>query len=105
MNMTIDEMKVLWVVGALERLGTLGMLNPDVPYKLTSDAIDSFVAIDDLRDKLFPYEEEIGFIFKSLSNNLDAPAQEDEVDDIIELILEYKNNRTEMFKYAMRNAK
>lgn len=103
-SLTIPDLQVLWVIGALERLATLGMLNPDVPYHVSQEHVDTFIAVDDLRNELFPHEEVIGTIFKAITNDLDETPDDDEIEAITVLILEYKNNRTEMVKYAMSNS-
>jgi hypothetical protein len=103
-SLTIPHLQVLWVVGALERLATIGMLDPDVRYHVSQEHVDTFLAVDDLRNELFPYEEVIGTIFKAITNDLDEAPDDDEIEVITTLILEYKNNRTEMVKYAMSNS-
>ena len=103
-QLTVDECKVMWVVGAAERLATLGMLSPDVPLKLSQDAISDYLEIDEYRDHLFESDFEITQIFKALaeSENNEEVDPED-INSVIDLILEYKNNRTELVKYALSN--
>lgn len=102
MNLTIDECKVMWVVGAAERLATLGMLSPDIPVKLSADAVDNFIEIDEHRNLLFPNDFEIAQIFKAIARSEnEVEVEEEEINQIIDLILEYKNNRTEIVKYAL----
>ena len=101
-NLSIDECKVMWVVGAAERLATLGMLSPDIPLRLTAEAVDDYLEIDNHRDILFKSDFEVASIF----NELAQIENEDEVDpdelrSVVDLILEYKNNRTEIVKYAL----
>lgn len=101
-QLTIDEYKVLWVVGATERLATLGILSPDIPMKLTSSAVDTFMELDNVRDKLFPDDNEIGAIFRAMARCENAEEVSDsENDAIVDLILEYKNDRTRLVKYAL----
>jgi len=101
-NLSVDECKVLWVVGAAERLATLGMLSPDIPLRLSSDAVDNFIQIDNHRDILFKSDFEVASIFNELaeSENAEEVAPED-MRQIVHLILEYKNNRTQLVKYAL----
>lgn len=101
-NLSVDECKVLWVVGAAERLATLGLLSPDIPLHLTSDAVEDYMEIDNHRDILFESDFEIASIFNALAKC----TNEEEVDDedlrnVVDLILEYKNNRTEVVRYAL----
>ena len=101
-QLSIDECKVMWVVGAAERLATMGLLSPDIPMKLTSDAVDDFIEIDNDVDLLFPNEFEIAQIFKEIANSHNEyEVDSEDTNQIIRLILEYKNNRIELMKYAL----
>ncbi len=101
-QMTIGECKVMWVVGALERLATLGMIGPDIPLRLTPEAVDDYVEIDNHRNLLFESDFEIASIFTALAKDeCDEEPSPDDVDAIVDLILEYKNNRTEIVKFAL----
>jgi hypothetical protein len=101
-QMTIDECKVLWVVGAAERLATLGMLSPDIPCRLTAKAVDDFIEIDNHRDILFDSDFEVASIFNALAASENAEeVGPDELRDVVDLILQYKNNRTEIVRYAL----
>lgn len=100
--MTISEIKILWVVGALERLATLGMLSSDIPLKLTPDAVDDYIEIDNHRNLLFSDDFEIAQIFLAIAKaENECEVSDDDMNQIIKLILEYKNNRTELVKYAL----
>jgi hypothetical protein len=68
---------------------------------VTPDAIEEFILIDENRHELFHNEDEIGEIFKCMISGEDADCADDHIEPIIDLILEYKNNRTEMVKYAL----
>ena len=102
-QMSIGECKVLWVVGALERLATLGMIGPDIPLKLSSSAVEDYLEIDEHRELLFESDFEIATIFTALANDQCDPEVQDQEDykPIIDLLLEYKDNRTEIVKYAL----
>jgi hypothetical protein len=102
-QMSIDECKVLWVVGALERLATLGLIGADVPLKMTSDAVEDYIQIDEHRELLFQSDFEIASIMTALINDVCNPDLQDPEDTnpLIDLLLEYKNNRTEIVKYAL----
>lgn len=101
--MSISECKVLWVVGALERLATLGLIGPDIPLKLSSNALESYLEIDEHRELLFDSDFEIASIFNALANDECDPELQNPEDSkpIIKLLLEYKDNRTEIVKYAL----
>lgn len=101
-KLTVDECKVMWVVGAAERLATLGMLSPDIPLKLSAEAVDDFIEIDNHRNALFPNDFEIVQIFRAIAKSENEYEVDDEdTNHIIDLILEYKNNREELVKYAL----
>ena len=105
MNLNVNECKVLWVVGAAERLATLGLLSPDIPMKLTADAVDDFIEIDENVDLLFPNDFEIASIFRQIaSSENEYEVDKEDTNQVIRLILEYKNNRTELVKYALSHA-
>jgi len=103
MNLSIDECKVMWVVGALQRLATLGLIGPDIPLKLTPDAVDDYIQIDEHRELLFESDFEIASIFTALADDECDPELQDPEDykPIINLLVEYKDNRTEIVKYAL----
>lgn len=100
-QMSIGECKVLWVVGALQRLATLGLIGPDIPLKLTSDAVEDYLEIDEHRELLFESNFEIASIFTELAENECDEQNPEDIKPIIELLLEYKDNRTEIVKYAL----
>ena len=101
-QLSIPQMKVMWVVGALERLATLGVIGPDIPLQLSADAVEDYIEIDNHRNLLFESDFEIVSIFNALSKDecVEEP-NPDDVDAIVDLILQYKNNRTEIVKYAL----
>jgi hypothetical protein len=104
-NLSISECKVLWVVGALERLATLGMLGSDIPFTVSRDAIDRYLEIDSLREYLFESDFEIAQIFRAIANqNNEQEVNEDDLCNIIELLLNYKNDREEIVKYALSHS-
>jgi hypothetical protein len=102
-QLSIDECKIMWVVGALERLATLGLLGPDVPLKLSAHAVEDYIQIDEHRELLFESDFEIASIMTALINDECDPEVQDPEDTnlLIDLLLEYKNNRTEIVKYAI----
>ena len=102
-ELSISECKVMWVVGALERLATLGLIGPDIPLKLSGNAVDDYLYIDEHRELLFESDFEIASIFTELANDECDPEIQDPEDTnpIIKLLLEYKDNRTEIVKYAL----
>ena len=102
-ELSIGECKIMWVVGALERLATLGLIGPDVPLKLTANAVEDYLQIDEHRELLFESDFEIASIFTALANDECDPELQNPEDTkpIIDLLLEYKDNRTEIVKYAL----
>jgi hypothetical protein len=101
-QLSIDKCKVMWVVGALQRLATLGMIGPDIPLQLTPEAVEDYIEIDNHRDILFQSDFEIASIFTQIVKcECDDEPSSDDIKGIVNLILEYKNNRTEIVKFAL----
>ncbi len=100
---SIAQMKCLWVVGALERLATLGLIGPDIPLKLSSNVVDDYLQIDEYRELLFSSDFEVASIFTAIANEECDPELQDPDDlkPVIELLIDYKNNRTDVVKYAL----
>ena len=102
MNLSVEECKVLWVVGAAERLATLGLLSPDIPTRLTTDAIENFIEIDRDVDLLFSSDYEVASVFREIASVVnEREVDENDMRSVVNLILEFKNNRTNLVKYAL----
>ena len=102
-QLTVDECKVMWVVGALERLATLGLIGPDIPLQLNPNAVEDYLQIDEHREHLFESDFEIASIFTELAEDESEDTDPDVIKPIIDLLLEYKDNRTEIVRYALSN--
>lgn len=102
-QLTVDECKVMWVVGALERLATLGLIGDNIPLQLSANAVDDYLEIDEHRELLFESDFEIASIFTALANDECDPDTQDpeDIKPIIELLIDYKDNRTEIVRYAL----
>ena len=97
---TIECNQVLWIVGALERLATLGMLQTP-PLVVSSDAIDLFIDLDDARDVLFPENRVIEEIVVALIYDFNRSVDKTLVEGITHLLVDYKDNRDRIMKYAL----
>lgn len=100
MDLSLAEKRILWVVGAMERLGGLGYFK-EVGYKVDKDCVDLYLELDEIRDYLFEEDEEIFFIVMSLIEESDLPMEE--IKEIYNLVISYKNDRKKVFVYAMNN--
>ena len=96
---TIECNQVLWVVGAIERLATLGMLK--TPLVVSSGAIDLFIDLDDARYVLFPDNQVITEIVGTLIYDYNRSVNVDLIEGITHLVLDYKDNRDRIMKYAL----
>jgi hypothetical protein len=96
---TIECNQVLWVVGAIERLATLGML--ETPLVVSSGAIDLFIDLDDARYVLFPDNQVITEIVGTLIYDYNRSVDVDLIEGITHLVLDYKDNRDRIMKYAL----
>ena len=97
---TTECNQVLWVVGAIERLATLGMLKTP-PLVVSSGAIDLFIDLDDARYVLFPDNQVITEIVGALVYDYNRSVDVDLVDGITHLVVDYKDNRDRIMKYAL----
>ena len=103
---SISSSKLIWVIGAAERLATLGMIDIDIPCQLHQDKIDEYIRIDNRRFNLFKNDYEIAAIFYEVIRENGWNVDESEgIEEVIDLLISYKNNRTEMVKYALCNSK
>ena len=71
-QVSIEECKVMWVIGAAERLATLGLLGGSVPVRITPEGIDQYLEIDD-----------------------------EDMSAMIDLLVDFKNCREDVVKYAL----
>lgn len=94
--------KILWIVGSLERLATLRLLDSNVPMKVSQNAIDHYLSLDEDRDSLFQDELEFASILVSLVKSESDPVPlDDEIVGLCELVSQYKDNREETVKFAL----
>ena len=93
--------QLLWVYGAMERLTTLGFLQ-NAQMQITQKAIDLFLLIDENRDILFDKDEHFVSLVKLVCKDFDA--QDDQVDDIVEMVRQYKDNRTTLVQFSLANS-
>lgn len=103
-QLTVDDYKVMWVVGAAERLATLGVFYENVPLQLSCEAVDIYTEIDDARDALFNDDNEIIEIFKSIAYSQvenDNDIKKEDMDSMIRLLLDFKNDRTKLVRFAL----
>lgn len=100
MTFTIEEKKILWVVGSLERLAGLGYFT-EIGYKVDQECVDLYWELDDIRDYLFDDEEEMFNILMCLLEESNITL--DEIKEIYNLIISYKNNRNKVFTFALNN--
>lgn len=100
MTISIQEMQIMWAIGALERLATLGFLQ-EPPYQVSQEGIDTYLQIDEYRDKLFSSDNEMKSLLQVLLKNENGVDDKDLLEDIFILMRDFKNDRDRLFKYAM----
>ncbi len=101
-NLSADTMKFLWLVGACERLGTLQLFDANVPFTISQDAIDVFLEIDEKRNEIFEDDLEVAVMFSAMAiEESEEEISESDLSDMIDLVLEYKNNRDDLIRYAL----
>ena len=100
MSISIQEAQVMWCIGGLERLATLGFLQ-EPPYQVSQEGIDTYLQIDEHRDKLFSSDDEMKSLLQVLLKNENGVDDKDLLEDIFVLMRDFKNDREHLFKYAM----
>ena len=101
-NLSINDLKVMWVVGAAERLGTLGIFNSDVPLRISSEHIDTFIKIHEMRNIIFENDNEVATIFEVMARTESSEIiSEENMKTMIKMILEYKNNPNRIVKKSL----
>jgi hypothetical protein len=100
MIQTIINYQVFWVIGALERLATLGLIERP-PLVVSQETVDSFVLLDEMRDGIFSSNDKIRDIVASLVMSYNTDYDSRVIDDLYFLLTEYKDNRTKIVKYAL----
>lgn len=104
-DLSIVDCKVMWVIGAAERLATLGLIGGDIPLRLTPEAIDDYLEIDEHRNILFENDFEVAQIFKAIAETEShEEIDKEDMEQLVFLLLEFKNNREKLVKYALTHA-
>lgn len=101
MNYSLPTLQVFWVVGALERLSTLGFLQQPL-LQVSAHAIDFFVELDEHRNNLFADDTSLTDLVTAIIKSESPKTPEEDIKLITNLVCEYKNERTDMVKYAMK---
>lgn len=97
MKNEIIQIQILWMVGALERLATLGILEA-TPYKVSQSGLDSYLLIDEHRDNLFYDNEQMKELLKVILVSENGSHDQELLDSLFHFLKEYKDNRTEFVK-------
>jgi hypothetical protein len=91
-DLSPDHLKTLWVIGALERLATLGFLDKEIPWKVSQSAIDHWQRADENRFSLFQNEGDIrnyAAIVISLSSDPPISREDTAIQAIAILVAEF----------------
>lgn len=99
---TRSEYQVIWLVGVLERLASLGLI-AEPPSKLAPETLDLYLELDSdsMRYNLFDSEKEILALFDCMVHSEFPATPKDVMEGIGNMVLEYKNNRYNMVKYCL----
>lgn len=98
--MTLQEAQVMWMLGALERLATFGFIQ-ETPYQVSQQGIDTFIQLDEYRDKLFESDNELKGLLSVILSSENGVKDEDLLDGMFVLVKDYKDNREHIVKYAL----
>lgn len=106
-ELSVEEKKILWLVGAMDRLVNLGIVKRG-PVSLTAKSLDAFNEVDTYRDALFESDEEVTALFLVVAvASMDKKPSELTDEQAVNLlavsrvILEYKNNRQKVERAAL----
>ena len=103
MKTSIREWQVIWVVGTLERLVHLGLISGPTDH-IAPDAIDLYLKLDENVND-FLYDDELKELARYvIIDTCDQSPPQKTIDDITTLLLEYKNNRNELLRYALNHS-
>lgn len=101
--LNLRELQMMWIVGATERLVSLGIMNPNLPLRLVPEAQEIYLVLDDekTRRALYNCDEEVMAIFSAMVNSECPEIDNSTIDVVGKLLLKYKNNREEVVKDAL----
>lgn len=97
-----EELQLLWLIGTLERLSTLGYIN-NVPYTVTPENVELFNSINP--SAIFDSDEEIKSLLSVLIQ-VETPKEllpgiEDTIQGVLELVLQYKKDPYHLAKKGL----
>lgn len=101
---TINNYRIMWVVGALERLATLGMIGTP-PLVIPPNQVENYVLLDEMRSGLFHKNDDIKEILVGLIAQFNQTYDNKLIEDLYYLITDYKDNRSKIVKYALSKCK
>lgn len=90
----------MWMLGALERLATFGFIQ-ETPYRVSQNGIDTFIQLDEYRNKLFESDDELKGLLSVILSSENGVNDEDLLDGMFVLVKDYKDNREHIVKYAL----
>ena len=95
----LEVKRAFWAYGALERLAHLGYLeNP--PCHICPDRIDLFEEFDSYCQCLFESEAEFEDLLERICQSI-AMDDEDQIEVVTQLVRDYRDNRTELVRFAL----
>ena len=101
-NLTTDHYKLIWLVGAAERLATLGLFDSNIPLRLGEEALDTYLEIDEYRNILFENDFEVAQLFKIMAQSeSEVEISSSDMSSLVNIILAFKNDRVNLVKYAL----
>lgn len=98
---SLPELKVFWIIGALERLAGLGIIQDPV-YQIKPEKIDMFIEVDEHRDYIFCDDEEVKEYTLEMITQESPNTPKSDIEPIVDFVLRYKNDRTQLVKDCMK---
>jgi hypothetical protein len=98
-QLTIEEAQFFWVAGAIERLASLGVFSPNVPFTVSPDKVEEFQRIDENINNIFRSDAEVISVFYLImKNEYKTLPPIDMFERMCLFLMEYKNNRDKLYR-------
>lgn len=103
-NLKRKELQVLWMIGTLERLCTLGYINYS-PYRLTTNSVDVYTTLNPR--ELFSNDAETCELLSALLQEATPPEHQEQLTNTLRtlsvLVLDYKKDPYKIVKKGLEN--
>jgi hypothetical protein len=96
----IAEFQVMYLIGVLERLSTLGFLAAP-PYNISQEGIDTFIQLDENRYNLYTDSSQVKELLRVLLKSENGVDDPELLDNMFSLVKDYIYNRELIVKFGL----